>query len=185
MKFLFDYLPIIVFFISYKFWNIYVATALTMGTSILQVLIYWLMHKRFEKFHVITMAFIVVLGTFTLALHNPVFIKWKPTLVYWIFSVVLIVSQFIGKKSLIHRMLDEKIALPLKIWKRINLSWAAFFVALGFTNLYVVYHYSTDAWVNFKLFGTFGLMLAFIFLQALYISKHMHLTKKDSKKPVV
>ncbi|OGO91128.1 MAG: septation protein A [Coxiella sp. RIFCSPHIGHO2_12_FULL_42_15] len=173
MKFLFDYFPIIIFFLSYKFWNIFVATALTMAASILQVAIYWLMHRRFEKFHIITMIFILILGTFTLAFHNAIFIKWKPSIVYWIFSIVLLGSQYIGSKSLIHRMLDEKISLPLKIWQRINLSWAVFFFLLGLLNIYVVYHYDTNTWVNFKLFGTLILMVLFIFIQALYISKHM------------
>lgn len=179
MKFLFDYFPIIVFFVAYKFWNIFVATALTMAASIIQVGIYWIMHRRFEKFHIITMIFILILGTFTLALHNEIFIKWKPSIVYWIFSLVLIGSQYIGTKSLIHRMLDEKISLPLKIWKRVNLSWAIFFFLLGFLNVYVIYHYDTNTWVNFKLFGTLILMVVFIFAQAIYISKHMQPLKKD------
>lgn len=181
MKFLFDYLPIIVFFIAYKYANIYLATALTMITSVLQVVTLWLLHRRFEKFHLITMAFVVILGSFTLLLHNPIFIQWKPTIVYWIFSAVLIGSQMIGSKSLVHRMLDEKIALPLKVWQRLNTSWAIFFAGLGALNLYVVYHFSTNAWVNFKLFGTLLLLLTFILLQALYISKHSEATFKPSK----
>lgn len=181
MKFLFDYLPIIVFFVAYKFGDIYLATALTMIVSVLQVAAMWIMHRRFEKFHLITMAFVVILGTFTLLLHDPIFIKWKPTIVYWIFSAVLAGSQFVGTKSLVHRMLDEKIALPLKIWQRLNASWVVFFAFLGFLNLYVVYHFSTNAWVNFKLFGTLLLLLAFIMLQAVYISKHTELTTKTSK----
>lgn len=180
MKFLFDYLPIIVFFVAFKWGGIYLATALSMITSVLQVAGLWLLHRRFEKFHLITMAFVVILGTFTLLLHDPIFIKWKPTLVYWIFSAVLIGSQFIGNKSLVHRMLDEKIALPLKVWQRLNTSWAVFFAFLGCLNLYVVYHFSTNAWVNFKLFGTLALLLAFIILQALYMAKYSDLTSKPS-----
>ena len=183
MKFLFDYFPIIVFFLVYKFLGIYWATGVTMAASLLQVGIYWLMHKRFEKFHIITMIFILVLGSFTLIFHNAIFIKWKPTIVYWIFSIVLIGSQFIGARSLIHRMLHEKISLPEKVWSRINLSWGIFFLFLGGLNLYVVYHYDTNAWVNFKLFGTLGLMIVFIFCQAIYMSKHMQAIKKDDNTP--
>lgn len=180
MKFLFDYFPIIVFFASYKIWNIYVATALTMAASALQVFIYWLIHKRFEKFHLITLGFIVVLGGSTLLFHNEIFIKWKPTIVYWAFAVALLLSQLIGNKSLIHRMLQEKVSLPIKIWQKINFSWAVFFGLMGFINLYVVYYYSTNVWVNFKLFGTMGLMLVFIVLQALYMSYHMQIFRKHS-----
>lgn len=173
MKFLFDYFPIICFFIAFKLWGIYVATGVAMGTSVLQVGVYWLQHRRFEKLHIITMIFILVLGSFTLIFHKPIFIKWKPTIVYWIFAVILIGSQFFGSKPIMHRMLKDKITLPTEIWTRLNMSWAIFFVVLGGLNLYVVYHYDTNAWVNFKLFGTLGLMLLFIIVQATYIAKHL------------
>lgn len=173
MKFLFDYFPIICFFIAYKIGGIYTATAVAIATSILQVGVYWLRHKKFEKMHVITMLFIVILGGATLIFHRSIFIKWKPTIVYWIFSLVLLVSQFTTKKTLMQRMFKDKIELPLKVWSRLNMSWAIFFLGLGFLNLYVVYHYNTNAWVNFKLFGTLGLMMAFIIAQAVYMSRHM------------
>jgi intracellular septation protein len=178
MKFLFDYFPIICFFIAFKLWGIYVATGVAMGASILQLAIYWLKHRRFEKLHVITSIFILVLGGSTLIFHKPIFIKWKPTIVYWIFTIVLLASQF-SAKTLIHRMLKDKITLPHKVWSRLNLSWAIFFLILGFLNLYVVYHYDTNAWVNFKLFGTLGLMLLFIILQATYIARHLQDNKKS------
>lgn len=111
------------------------------------------------------------MGTFTLIFHKAIFIKWKPTIVYWIFAVVLLGSNFIRKHSLIHRMLKEKIELPSKIWSRLNLSWTLFFLLLGILNLVVVYHYDTNTWVNFKLFGTLGLMLVFILGQAFYIRR--------------
>lgn len=179
MKFLFDYFPIIGFFIAFKLWGIYVATAVAIASSVLQVGLYWLKHRRFEKLHVITMIFIIILGGSTLIFHKPIFIKWKPTIVYWIFSVVLIGSQWIGNKTLIHRMLNEQITLPAKIWTHLNISWAIFFLLLGALNLYVVYHYSTNAWVNFKLFGTLGLMLFFIIVQALYVTKYLPTHKKE------
>lgn len=180
MKFLFDYFPIIVFFLSYKVWNIFVATALTMAASLLQVAVYWFTHKRFEKFHLITLVLVVVLGGSTLLFHNDLFIKWKPTIVYWVFAGVLMGSQLFGSKTLMHRLLDEKIVLPLKVWRQVNLSWVIFFTALGFLNLYVVYHYSTNAWVNFKLFGCLGLTVAFIILQAGYMSFRMQRKLKST-----
>jgi len=173
MKFLFDYFPIICFFIAYKIWGIYVATAVAIGTSILQVGAYWLRHRRFEKLHLITMAFIVLLGGATLIFHKAIFIQWKPTIVYWIFSLVLLFTQFLSKQTLMHRMFKDKIELPLKIWARLNMSWAIFFLLLGALNLYVVYHYSLNSWVNFKLFGTLGLMLGFILVQAVIMSRYM------------
>ncbi len=181
MKFLFDYFPIFCFFIAFKLWGIYVATAVAMATSFLQLLLYWLRHRRFEKLHVITFIFIFILGGFTLIFHKPIFIQWKPTIVYWIFTLVLLGSHWIGKKPLLHRMLNEKITLSMKVWSRLNFSWALFFLFLGFLNLYVVYHFDTNTWVNFKLFGTLALTLVFIFAQAFYIMKQM----KDVKNQVV
>lgn len=182
MKFLFDYFPIICFFIAYKLWGIYVATAVAMVTSALQLTFYWIKHRRFEKLHVITFAFIMILGSMTLIFHKAIFIKWKPTIVYWIFGAVLLGSHFIGKKTVMHRMLNDKITLPKKIWSRLNLSWAIFFLLLGVLNLYVVYHYDTNAWVNFKLFGTLGLMLVFIVAQAFYLARYVQSSKKISNK---
>lgn len=181
MKFLFDYFPIICFFIAYKFGGIYVATAVAMAASALQLAAYWLKHRRFEKLHVITFVFIIVLGSLTLIFHKAIFVKWKPTIVYWIFAGVLFGSHFFGKKPLMYSMLGDKVSLPDKVWPRLNMSWAIFFLGLGILNLYVVYNYNTNAWVNFKLFGTFILMLVFIIGQAFYIAKHMKAVKNAHK----
>jgi len=181
MKLLYDYFPIICFFIAYKLYGIYVATAVTIIASAIQVSVYWLIYRRFEKVHLITFVLILVLGGSTLLFHKMIFIKWKPSIIYWLFSIALIVSQYFGKLTLIHRMLGDKIKLPQKIWSRINFFWALFFLFLGVLNLYVVYHYTTNAWVNFKLFGTLGLTLVFIILQVLYMYRHMEPEKKPKK----
>ncbi len=173
MKFLFDYFPIICFFIAYKFSNIYVATAVTIGASMLQLAIYWVIHRRFETMHGLTFLFILVLGGSTLLFHKDIFIKWKPSVIYWAFAATLLISQYFSSRTFLERMLSEKINLSVIIWKRLNISWAIFFVFMGFLNLYVIYHFDTNAWVNFKLFGTLSLTLVFIIVQALYMSKHM------------
>jgi intracellular septation protein len=177
MKFLFDYFPIICFFVAYKFSNIYTATAVTIGASLLQLTVYWLIHRRFETLHALTFVFIVVLGGSTLLFHKDIFIKWKPSVIYWIFAITLLSSQFFSAKTLLERMLSDKINLSTRIWRRLNMSWAIFFAFLGFLNLYVVYHFDTNAWVNFKLFGTLGIMLVFIIAQALYMTRHMEQQK--------
>lgn len=177
MKFLFDYFPIICFFVAYKFSNIYTATAVTIGASLIQLTVYWLIHRRFETLHALTFVFIVVLGGSTLLFHKDIFIKWKPSVIYWIFAITLISSQFFSAKTLMERMLSDKINLSTRIWRRLNMSWAIFFAFLGFLNLYVVYHFDTNAWVNFKLFGTLGIMLVFIIAQALYMTRHMEQQK--------
>lgn len=180
MKFLFDYFPIVCFFIAFKFYGIFVATAVAMAACALQNLIYWFIHRRFEKLHLITMATVFILGGFTLLFHKPEFIQWKPTIIYWVFSMVLLGSHWIGKKSLLFRMLGNKISLPEKIWFRLSIAWALFFLFLGILNIYVMYHYSLNAWVNFKLFGTLGLTLLFVIAQTIYMSKHMESSHEHS-----
>lgn len=173
MKILFDYFPIICFFVGYKLWGIYIATAITMGASLLQNGLYWLKNKRFEKMHVITLVSVLVLGGFTLIFHKAIYIKWKPSIIYFAFAIALIISQYFSKKNLLHRLLGDKVKLSKKIWEHLTIMWALFFIFLGLLNIYVLYHFSTNAWVNFKLFGTLGLTLIFTILQAVYMSKHI------------
>ncbi|EKD77980.1 MAG: intracellular septation protein A [uncultured bacterium] len=173
MKLLFDYFPILCFFIAYKFYGVYVATTATMAACVLQNALYWLKHRRFEKLHVITLFSVLILGGFTLIFHKAIFIQWKPSIIYWVFAVILFFTRFISGKNLLARMLAEKVILPQKIWDKLNTAWIIFFIFLGFLNLYVVYHYSMNAWVNFKLFGTLGLTLVFAIVQAIYMSRHI------------
>jgi intracellular septation protein len=180
MKLLFDFFPILLFFIAFKIYGIYTATAVAMAASLLQVAGFWLKHRRFEMMHIVTLASVLLLGGATLIFHNPLFIKWKPTVIYWIFALLFLGTQFVGKKPLIQRMMEEKLSLPKLVWGRLNLSWAVFFAAMGAANLFVAYHYSIDVWVNFKLFGSFGLTFAFIILQALYMAKYAEKTVGNS-----
>lgn len=172
MKLLFDFFPILLFFIAFKIYGIYTATAVAIAASFLQLGLYWIKHRRFEPMHIVTFATVLLLGGATLILHNILFIKWKPTVIYWIFAIVFFGTQFIGNKTLIQRLMEEKIVLPSKAWLKLNLSWGIFFALMGIANLYVAYHYSTDIWVDFKLFGTLGITFIFIILQSIYIAKH-------------
>lgn len=173
MKLLFDYFPILCFFIAYKLYGVYVATAVTMSACILQNAIYWLKNRRFEKLHIITLWSVLILGGLTLIFHKAIFIQWKPSIIYWIFACMLLFSQFFAKKTLLARLLGDKIAVPEKIWDQLNIAWSLFFIFLGLLNVYVIYHYSMSAWVNFKLFGTLGLTLLFVIGQAIYMSRHI------------
>ncbi|KPJ67779.1 MAG: septation protein A [Coxiella sp. DG_40] len=172
MKLLFDFFPILLFFVTYKLFNIYLATGVAMIASFLQVISHWIKYRYFESLHIITLVIILILGSVTIVFHNTMFIKWKPTAVYWLFALFFLSTQFIGNKTLVQRMMDNKLTLPKLIWIRLNLSWTVFFTTMGIANLYVVYNFSTNAWVNFKLFGTLGITLIFIILQAVYIAKY-------------
>jgi intracellular septation protein len=172
MKILFDFFPILLFFICYKFYGIYTATAVAMAASVAQVVFHRIKHQHYEKLHLISLGLILVLGGATLFFHNPWFIKWKPTGIYWLSALVFMGSSFIGKKPLIQKMMENNVNLPQKIWSRLNMAWSIFFLLMGTLNLYVAYHYNTDVWVNFKLFGGVGCMLVFVFIQAIYLTRH-------------
>ncbi len=173
MKFLFDFFPILLFFAAFKFADIYVATGVAIAASITQVGYSWFKHRRVETMQWITLVLIVVFGGATLYLKDEMFIKWKPTVLNWMFAAAFLGSQFIGKKNLAERMLAANIDLPRAVWTRLNLSWVMFFVLLGCANLYVVYNFDTDTWVNFKLFGLMGLTVAFVLLQAVFLSRYV------------
>ncbi|HEY5601540.1 MAG TPA: septation protein A [Gammaproteobacteria bacterium] len=181
MKFLFDLFPILLFFIAYKIYDIYVATAVAIAASFIQVGVYWFKHKKFDNSHLITLVILVVFGGATIVLHDEMFIKWKPSVINWIFAVAFLGSQFIGNKTIIERMLSKSISLPAAVWLKLNMSWVVFFVTLGIANLFVVYNFDTDTWVNFKLFGMMGLTILFVFLQAIYMSRHMATANTDNK----
>ncbi|MBE0439370.1 MAG: septation protein A [Gammaproteobacteria bacterium] len=193
MKLLFDFFPIILFFIAYKFGGgiyhfdgqeydikgIYVATAVMIVASVFQTSYQWLRHRHVEKSHLITLALVVVLGGATLWLQNPDFIKWKPTAVNWLFALAFIAARLFTDKSLLERMMAEHITLPAQIWSRLNTAWVLFFIGSGIANLYVAFNFNEEIWVNFKLFGLLGLTLIFIIGQSIYLAKHA----QDLPKP--
>jgi len=180
MKFLLDFFPILLFFLAYKIYGIYVATAVAIAASFIQVGFHWFRNKRVENSHLITLVILIVFGGATLLLQDEMFIKWKPSVLNWVFALAFLGSQFIGNKTIVERMMSKSVTLPASIWIKLNLSWVIFFVALGAINLYVVYNYDTDTWVNFKLFGMMGLTILFILGQAVYMSRHMDTQKADS-----
>jgi intracellular septation protein len=175
MKFLFDLFPVLLFFIAFKLQGIFVATAVAIIASFVQVGMFWLKHRRFEKMHLITLGIIVVFGGATLLLKDPVFIKWKPTVVNWLFAVAFFGSQFVGKKSFLERMMSHAVTIPPTVWLRLNMAWVIFFLSMGVINLYVAYNFDENTWVNFKLFGMMGLTLAFVVGQTFYLARHMEI----------
>lgn len=177
MKPLLEFFPIILFFVAYKLYDIYIATAVVIAATIVQVLTYWLLYRKVETMHWITLALILIMGGATLYLQDEQFIKWKLTIIEWLFGGAFLASQFIGHKTFIERMMGGNLELPKTIWKRLNMSWALFFTSIGFLNLYVMSHYSTDDWVSFKTFGVPGLMLLFIVVQMAFLYKHVPTTE--------
>ena len=173
MKFLFDFFPILLFFIAYKVGGIFVATGVAIAATFLQVGLFWYKHRRFERMHLITLALIVIFGGLTIALRDETFIKWKPTILDWLFAAAFLGSQFIGKQPLVQRMLASNFSLPDSVWTRLNLLWIVFFTLMGGLNLYVAFTFDTETWVNFKLFGMMGLTVLFVIAQAFYLARHI------------
>ncbi len=173
MKFFLDLLPVVLFFVAFKVYDIYVATAVAMAAAAAQVGWTWLRHRRVERLPLITLGLILVLGGATLALQDETFIKWKPTVVNWLFAAVFLGSHFIGRTPMVQRMLGASMELPAPVWVRLNQAWVTFFAGMGLANLGAAYGFDTETWVNFKLFGMMGLTLLFVLGQGLYLARRL------------
>lgn len=202
MKFLFDLFPVILFFAVFKWGEgnteaaqsfgqqflsglvsggqvtaaqapILLATAIAIIATVVQIGYLLTRRKKVDGALWLSFAIIAFFGGATIYFHNETFIKWKPTVLYWCFAAVLLFSQMFFKKNLIRSMMEKQMSLPDGIWRRVNLSWVAFFITMGLLNLYVAFNFSTASWVNFKLFGGMGLMFAFIIVQSLLLSKYL------------
>ena len=177
---MFDFLPVLLFFVVYKMVDIYAATAVLIIACTIQTVGHRLIKGRFEKTHVITLVLVALFGGLTLILQDEVFIKWKPTAINWLFAIVFIGSQFIGEKPIVERMMGSNISLPSEVWAKLNMAWAIFFIVLGALNIYVAFEFDTDTWVNFKMFGLMGLTFAFIIAQSFYLMPYLKEVKEES-----
>lgn len=173
MKFLFDLFPVILFFIAFKVSGIYVATGVAIAATFAQI--GWLLFRgrKVDTMLWVSLAIIVLFGGATLWLQDETFIKWKPTVLYWLFGAVLAGASLVFRRNLIRKLMEEQVSLPDRVWGQLNASWIGFFALMGAANLIVAYNFPTDTWVNFKLFGGMGLMLAFVVAQSLLLAKYI------------
>ncbi len=178
MKFLFDLFPVILFFIAFKIHGIFVATAVAIVATFLQIGWVWYRHRKVDTMLWVSLVIVTLFGGATLLLQDETFIKWKPTVLYWLFAGTLAGGALFMKKNLMKSLLSEQMQLPDVAWARMNWSWVGFFVFMGIANIAVAYNFPTDTWVNFKLFGGIGLMLVFVLVQGLLLSKYMEEEKK-------
>ena len=173
MKFLFDLFPVILFFAAFKVFDIYIATGVVIAATVAQIGWVWHRHGKVDTMLWVSLALVVVFGGATLILHDETFIKWKPTILYWLFACTLFGSaQFFGK-NLIRAMLGQQVELPETLWVRLNYAWIGFFAVMGVLNLWIAFNFSTDTWVSFKLFGGMGLMIVFIVLQGVVLARSL------------
>ena len=173
MKLLIDFLPIAVFFVAFKLFDIWVATGVAIAATVAQIA--WLRWStgKVEPMQWLSLGVIVLFGGATLLAHNETFIKWKPTVLYWLMGGALFIGQLVFRRNLLKTLMGAQMALPESAWRVMNWSWIAFFAVMGVVNLWVAFNFDTDTWVNFKLFGGLGLMVAFVLAQALYLSRFM------------
>ena len=188
MKFLFDFFPAVAFLVAMfipenREEGIYLATKVIIVTSFLQIIISWFFTRRIEKQYVLIFLVVLVLGSLTLFLHDERFIKWKPTLVFWIFSLICLGSQFIGKINIPEKLMGHMFEAPAAVWLRVNISLTLFFISLGLINIYVAYNYATETWAFFKVFGIMGINFIFILGLVWYLSRYMiEIEDEDEKK---
>ena len=176
MKFLFDLFPVLLFFIAFQFAGIYVATSVAIAATFAQIAWVWWHRRKIDNMLWASLAIVSVFGGATLILHDETFIKWKPTVLYWLFALALAISALAFKKNLIRATMGKQIVLPEALWARLNAAWVVFFAFMGSANLYVAFVYARDdtaLWVKFKVFGGMGLMLAFILAQGLFLAKYI------------
>ena len=186
--FLFDLLPVLLFFIVFKYQGIYAATWVGIISTILQATIYRVTKKQWDKMQVVTLIIFVIFGGMTLYFHNPIFVKWKPTIIFWIFSLVLFGSHFIGNKPMMQRILEgalsneknmkqvkspHELVIPPQVGKKLNIAWTLFFLLLGALNIYVAYQFNDNVWVNFKLYGITAATLIFSVLQTIFLMRYL------------
>lgn len=173
MKLLFDFLPVILFFVAFKLFGIYVATSVAIAASLLQAAYLKLTGKKIDVMMWVSLAIIIVAGGATLLLHDERFIKWKPTLLYWAMGAALVIAQFILKKNALATIFKDQFDLPRQVWNKLTLAWIAFFSVMGLLNLFIAFNFPTEIWVNFKVFGGLGLMMVFVIIQALWLAKYL------------
>lgn len=173
MKLLFDLFPVILFFVAFKLYDIFWATAVAIAATVIQIIWLWMRHGHIEKMMWVNLGIIVIFGGATLVSQDETFIKWKPTVLYWLMAATLFISVCFFEKNLIQAMLGKQMELPAIMWNKLNLSWVGFFLSMGLINLFVAFSFSLDTWVTFKLFGATGIMLIFIILQVLWLGKYL------------
>jgi intracellular septation protein len=174
MSQLFELIPLIGFFVAYKIHDIYMAVIVLMVLMGLILIVHRAQKKAITNMQWVSFILVLIFGGITLFFRNDIFIKWKPTVLNWGFGLAFLLSHFIGKKTLTERILSAaKFNAPKRVWMRLNISWVIFFILSGALNIFVAYQFSTDIWVNFKLFGLFGLTFIFAIGQAIYLKNHI------------
>ncbi|MEW6991728.1 septation protein A [Colwelliaceae bacterium 6441] len=181
MHAIFEYLPLVIFFIFYKFGDLYWATGSLIVTSALQIIYYVIKKQPIPKRNWIFFGLIAVFGGLTIFFHDDTFIKWKVTVINGLFAMALLISNRFFNKNLIKELMGESLSLPENIWSKLNVAWAIFFLSCAILNIYIAYNFSQETWVNFKVFGLMG--LTFIFAISTILVLYKHLPQDENPEP--
>ncbi len=173
MKFLFDFFPVILFFVTYKAFDIYVATGVAIAASMVQVGYLKLVGKKVEPMMWMGLGIILVAGGATIVFKNEMFIKWKPTVLFAAMAAAIAIAQFWLKKNPVSFIFNNTIQAPDAVWRKLSLSWIAFLLGVALLNIWFAYYTSTDTWVLFKTFGDMGLFFVFIVLQIVWLMPYL------------
>lgn len=178
MVFIMEFLPLLVFFLAFKFYGIYTATVVGIVIAFIQLLYIRLTKNVWHKQYLFTFFVFLVFGGMTLYFHNPVFVKWKPTIIFWVFALIALLMPIVSNKTLVEKLLvhvfENNPSIPPIIWTRLNRMWVIFFFALGAANLYIAHYFSLNTWVNFKFYGFTIALILFSVLQTLYLIRYIN-----------
>lgn len=172
-KFIFDLFPLILFFAAFKFYGIYIATGVAIVATFVQIGWLYFRKLKIDPMLWVSLVIVTVFGGATIYFQNENFIKWKPTVLYWLFAGGLLIAQFGFNTNLMRKLMGKELTLPDAVWSKVNISWALFFAAFGVLNIYVAYNFTTETWVSFKLFGWIILMIIFIIGQGIWLHKYI------------
>lgn len=183
MKILIDFFPILLFFGAFKLYDIYVGTAVLMAATVVQMALIYTLDRKLQTMHKITLALILVFGSLTLLLQDERFIKWKPTVLYAAMAIGLALAVWVMRKNFLKLLLGSQMELPEPVWRQLNVAWVVYCAFMSLINAYVAHYYSTEAWVNFKLWG-YAFPLAFIIGQGFYIARYLKSDEPKAQEPL-
>ncbi len=208
MKFFFDFFPVLLFFLSYKFFGgvppelislanqipyieidqsnpkdaMFFATLIIIVATLLQNVLHYVIYRHFEKMHLISLGLLIVLGGATIIMKDAQLLVWKVTILNWLFALVFLGSQFFGEKPIVARLMGQAFQASRALWTGLNLAWVVFFTAIGFVNLYIYFQFGEESWVNFKFYGLMGATFIFVIAQTIYLVKFATMIEDDEAK---
>lgn len=205
MKFFFDFFPVLLFFLTYKFFGdvppefialvnqlpfveinqsnpkdaMFLATIVIVFATLIQNILHYYVYRRFEKMHLVSLGLLLILGGATVIMKDAKLLVWKVTVINWLFGLVFLGSQFIGSKSIVERLMGQAFEASKEVWFKLNMSWVGFFVFIGLINLYVYFQFGEEPWVNFKFYGLMGMTFIFVIAQSIYLMKNGKIIEVD------